>query len=192
MASLIAAGELFYNSTILPLLGTIATGIGELTLSTTYISSTVGKILVVVKPLPKTIESLLNEQLDDLKDFLNEWKKDLIQEIAQEVSLQVVGESYYKWDSVSTYFPTLTFLFKEQKVSKNSHRSQIKLRLPKKNEEISSDDIKTLKSKCVTILNKTYRYGTQRYNYVSSDKRFKTTIFGQNSSEIKEGTLCLN
>ena len=184
--ALVAAGKLFYNSTILPLLGTIATGVGEITLSTTYISTTVSQILVAVKSLPKSIEDLLTKQLDDLKDFLDEWKKDLIQEIAQEVSLQIVGESYYKWNSVSTYFPTLTFLFKEQKVSQKPRRSQIKLRLPKKNEELTSEDIKSLKSKCVTILNKTYRYGTQRYNYVSSDKRFKTTVFGQNSAEIKD------
>lgn len=148
-AAIIGADELFYNSTILPLLGTIAAGVGEITLSTTYISTTVGQILVALKSLPKTIESLLNKQLDDLKEFLNEWKEDLIQEIAQEVSLQIVGESYYKWDSVSTYFPTVTFLFKEQEVSQKPRRSQIKLRLPKKNEELTSDDIKKLKANCV-------------------------------------------
>ncbi len=38
------------------------------------------------------------------------------------------------------------------------------------------------------LLNQKYVYGTQRYNYVSSDKRFKTTIFGKDTVEIK--TLC--
>lgn len=70
-------------------------------MSTTYISTTVGKFLVAVESLPKTIEELLNHQLDEIKQFLNDWKKELIQEIAQEVSLQIVGESYYKWDSTS-------------------------------------------------------------------------------------------
>ena len=60
------------------------------------------------------------------------------------------------------------------------------MRLPKINEDLTPEDIKTLKSKCLTILNKTYCYGAQRYNYVSGDKRFKTTVFGQNSVEIKD------
>ncbi len=62
--AIIAAGELFYNSTVLPLLGTRVTGVGERILSTTYISTTVGQILVAVKSLPKTIKQLLNNQLD--------------------------------------------------------------------------------------------------------------------------------
>lgn len=116
---------------------------------------------------------------------MEEWKKDLIKEVFQEVSLQIVGESYYKWDSVTTYFPTITFLFKEEGVSQYARKSQIKLRLSKRNEDLTPFDIDNLKRNCVTILNSTYCYGTDRFNYVSSDKRFKTTVFGKNTSQIK-------
>ena len=58
-----------------------------------------------------------------------------------EVSLQIVGESYYKWDSISTYYPTVTFLFKEEGGLQYPRRSQIKVRLAKTNSEISEQDI---------------------------------------------------
>ena len=106
------------------------------------------KILIQLEKLPHTIESLLNDQLESFKEYLNDWKKDLIQELAQEVSLQIVGESYYKWDSTCTYFPTLTFLFKEVKTSQYPRRSQIKVGLNKRNEDLTDLDINILKSKC--------------------------------------------
>lgn len=71
----------------------------------------------------------------------------LIKEIALEVSLQVVGESYYKWDSTSTYYPTLTFLY--------PRRSQIKLRLKQRNEEITPLAITKLKENCEKVLTQT-------------------------------------
>jgi len=176
----------YYESQVLPLLGGIATGVSELVGVTTYISTVVGKILTDLKLLPKTLEDLLDAKIEDLKKYLADWKTDLIKEIAQEVSLQVVGESYYKWDSVSTYYPTITFLFKEQDVSQYPRKSQIKLRLSKRNEDLTDFDIQTLRRNCNLIVNSTYCYGTQRFNYVSTDKRFKTTIFGSNASQIKE------
>ena len=35
-----------------------------------------------------------------------------------------------------------------------------------------------LKNKSLQLLNQTYNYGQKGYNYVSKDKRFKTTLFG--------------
>lgn len=175
----------YYNTQVLPVLAGIGTGVSELIAATTYISMVVAKILTQLKLLPQTIESLLDAKFEDLKKYLSDWKADLIKEIAQEVSLQVVGESYYKWDSVSTYYPTITFLFKEQGVSQYPRKSQIKLRLSKRNEELTDLDIKKLRTNCSLIVNSTYCYGTQRFNYVSTDKRFKTTVFGDNSSQIK-------
>lgn len=121
----------YYTTQVLPVLLGIGTGVSELIASTTYISMMVAKILTDLRLLPETIESLLDARFEDLKKYLSDWKSDLIKEIAQEVSLQVVGESYYKWDSISTYYPTITFLFKEQGVSQYPRKSQIKLRLSK-------------------------------------------------------------
>jgi len=117
--ALIASGESFYTVTILPILTGIASGVGELVISVGFRSKTVSEILVGLKNLPKTIEEELTKQFIEFKDFLSDWKKELVKEIALEVSLNIVGESYYKWDSTSTYYPTLTFLFKETGVSQN-------------------------------------------------------------------------
>ena len=161
----------------------------EIVASTTYISDIVTQILTEVKLLPSKFEELLKGQIKEFKSYLDDWKKELIKEVAQEVSLQIVGESYYKWDSVTTYFPTITFLFKEVGVSQYPRKSQIKLRLSKRNEDLTTSDIDNLKRSCDAILNSTYSYGTERFNYVSSDKRFKTTVFGKNTPQIK-ALLC--
>ena len=77
-ASLIGGAESFYTLRIFPLLSGIATVVGEIVSSTAYISGTVSKILVQTETLPKTRENLLSMQLKDIKIFLKEWKKDLI------------------------------------------------------------------------------------------------------------------
>jgi hypothetical protein len=59
-----------------------------------------------------------------------------------------VGESYFRFDSVSTYFPTVTFLFKETGTTPYAKRSQLKLKLKKRNEELTDQDVKSLKVKC--------------------------------------------
>lgn len=183
--SLIAFCETFYKGQVLPLLTSIGAGVTEIVGSTIYISDIVTQTLTELKLLPKKLEELLEAKLKDFKDYLEDWKKDLIKEVAQEVSLQIVGESYYKWDSCSTYFPTITFLFKEVGVSQYARKSQIKLRLSKRNEDITDLDMTNFKKSCASILNSIYCYGTARFNYVSSDKRFKTTVFGNNTSQIK-------
>lgn len=188
--SLIASIKAFYKGQVLTLLSSIGAGVAEIVPSTTYISDIVTQILTEVKLLllllPKRFEELLEGRIKEFKGYLDEWEKELIKEVAEEVSLQIVGESYYRWDSVTTYFPTITFLFKEVGVSQYARKSQIKLRLSKRNEELTTLDIDNLKRSCNAILNSTYSYGTQRFNYVSSDKRFKTTVFGKNTPQIKK------
>ena len=184
--ALITSAETFSNLQILPVLSTIGSGVVEIIGVTTYISDLVSKILNAVNSLPKTIDNLLKDQFDDFKRFLKDWKADLVKEIASEVSLQVVGESYFKWDSVSTSFPTVTFLFREEGDIQYPRRSQIKLRLPKRKLEITDQDIILLRNNCSKIQNSSYNYGTKRLNCVSTDKRFKTTVFGDNPSQIKE------
>jgi len=88
--ALIAAMEAFYNTQVLPILSGIATGIGELIAATIYISNIVTKFLTELKVLPKYIKDLLDTKFEDLKKYLTDWKKELIKEISQEVSLQIV------------------------------------------------------------------------------------------------------
>ena len=180
-----AAFELYYTTTVSPILGGLATGIGELATVTGIIEKGVLDIKKELTTLLQPLEDVLNKRLDEFKEYLENWKKDLIEDIAEEVSLQVVGESYFKWDSTCTYFPTITFLFKESNTEQYPRRSQIKVRYSKRNEEITEKDIRDLKEKCLLILNQEYSYGIERYNYISSDKRFKTTVFGANAEEIK-------
>ena len=184
--TLTTALELFYELTIQPVVLGIGSGVAELVTTTGYLSYAVSRNYSILKSLPSLFDSKLNHQLEQIKTFLNEWKKDLITKIAQEVSLHVVGESYYKWDSVSTYYPTITFLFKETETSQYPRRSQVKIRLNKKNQEITEKDIMVLKKKSIQLLNQTYTYGQNRSNYVSKDKRFKTTLFGSDTKEIKK------
>ena len=184
-STLTGALELFYELTIQPVVLGIGSGVAEIVTTTGYLSYAVSRNYSILKSLPSLFDNKLNHQLEQIKTFLNDWKKDLIIEIAHEVSLHVVGESYYKWDSVSTYYPTITFLFKETETSQYPRRSQVKIRLNKKNQEITEKDIIILKTKSIQLLNQTYTYGQNRYNYVSKDKRFKTTLFGSDTKEIK-------
>ena len=142
-ASIVSAGEAFYVLTISPILKGISAGLGILLASTRYISGTVSKILVQVETLPEILDNVIKRQLDDFKEYLNEFPERSNSGNSTkryEVSLQIVGESYYRWDSTSTYFPTLTFLFKEVEASqyKSTRRSQIKVRLNKRNEDLTN------------------------------------------------------
>ena len=86
------------------------------------------------------------------------------QKIAIEVALSVVGESYSRFDSISSYYACLTFVFNEP--------TQIKVPLLKKADEFTEADIFALKTKMQAYANLTYKGGPVRGNYVSADKRF--------------------
>ena len=75
-------------------------------------------------------------------------------------------------------------MFRELDTEQYPRRSQIKYRLKKKNEDIVQSDINKVKAKCSILSDLSYNYGTKRFNYVSSDKRFKTTVFGESSKDI--------
>ncbi len=83
------------------------------------------------------------------------------------------------------YFPTIVFIFNESTTNSQPRRSQIKLRLNKKSEEITEDDIKSVVNKVKQLKNACYDYGSVRGNYVSGDKRFKTTIYGKDKTNIQ-------
>ena len=184
--TLLSGIDSYYTLTLLPFLSGISIAVGEVVTSTAGIGVELNKISVTLRSLPETIKHFIDGGFEDLKKYLDDWKKDLVSEIALEVSLQVVGESYYKWDSTSTYFPTITFLFRELDTEQYPRRSQIKVRLSKKNEEVVHSDIDKLKERCISFSNLGYNYGTKRFNYISTDRRFKTTVFGESSEEIND------
>jgi hypothetical protein len=130
----------------------------------------------------------LSKQIQDFVDADAKYKEELDKTLSElpdktaiETSLHVVGESYYRWDSVTTYFPTVTFLFREIGDTTYPRRSQIKVRLRQRNEELTELDIEKLKVSCQAVSTLRYTYGNTKINYVSSDKRFKTTMFAQDA-----------
>ncbi len=64
-------------------------------------------------------------------------------------------------------------------------RSQIKLRLNQPSAEITDQNIRLIVQKVKNIGELSYQYGTCKGNYVSSDKRFKTTVFGKDKNNIE-------
>ena len=124
----------------------------------------------------------LSKKVDDLSEQQKEYFDKLPRRLGEVVSDYVIGESYYRWDATSTYFCTLIFKFKETDVNAYARVSQLKVRLKQRNEEITDSDIKDLRSRATSLEGLSYTYGRIRAYYVSSDKRFKTSLFS-NSRE---------
>lgn len=162
--------------------GVEVTGIGE------FIGT---HIFFNKKYLNKCLNStanVINKHVDnDFKDFLEHFNREieeLPEKTGKETSLWVVGESYSKWDSVCSYFPSITFVFTEETSCNAPRKSQIKLRVNKPSSEWTDQDIEELRVKVLKNLNLSYNYGLTRGNYVSKDKRLKTTVFGSNETEV--------
>ena len=130
------------------------------------------------------LERFEKEKKEILKAIQEESKK-FIEKTALEVSQLIVGESYYKWDSTSSYFPTVIFVFNEMVEAETPRRSQIKARLKKTSQELTDDDIEQLKKRVQQYKEWKYSYGSVRANYVSSDKRWKSTVFASQQSEAR-------
>ena len=134
----------------------------------------------------ESITTSIKEAKDEILKSLDEGLEKISIKVINEVCNSVGGESYLKWDSVSFYFPTLTFVFNELNVTRLKRRTQIKTRLPKKSEEITKEDVLALKNTILRFQDWTYNYGPLRANYVSTDKRWKTTVFLENEIIAKE------
>lgn len=115
------------------------------------------------------------------------WNTKQINEIAKTISnavtSKIIGESYSKWNSTNSYYPTIIFIMKELGPDTNIRRAQIKLRYVKKADEIDEKDIELLTEKASSLSNFQYVYGTLRVNFVSKDKNSKTTIFVSKKEE---------
>jgi hypothetical protein len=134
----------------------------------------------------KEIEKDLEKLKTELEEELEKKIKKLGLDLATEVSLLIVGESYLKWDSTSSYFPTLIFVFNEIVSGGTPRRSQIKTRLRKRSDELTPSDLENLRRKLLNYEDLTYMYGGCRANYVSADKRWRTSVFTESKEVAKE------
>lgn len=134
----------------------------------------------------------VDDAVNNLKIYIDSKLEKLAFQIAEEVSLSVVGESYYRYDSTSTYFPTLVMVFREVTDNNIKRRAQVKARLKQNNVELTDEVLDVLRERCNSLHGVTYLYGTIRGNYVSTDKRWKTTVFGASKDSIGEllETVC--
>jgi len=97
--------------------------------------------------------------------------------LAKIVGDHIIGQSYFRFDSRSTYFPTLIFKFKEINVKQYACTSQLKIRLKQRTEDLNQEDINTLKVNCENLGPIKYTYGRVKAYWVNLDRRFKTAIY---------------
>lgn len=126
----------------------------------------------------RALIKLFNEKIDTLPSV-----------IAEEVASSIVGQSYYNYDRSFTYFPTIVLIFREKGALQYPRRSQVKARLKADNKSVTDDFIRRLRDACAEKRGFEYTYGRVRGNFVSSDKRWKTTVF---TSSKDEGTKLLS
>jgi hypothetical protein len=77
-AEILDALIIYYDANLFPILAGISVGISEVLTEATFILKETKEILGYIKDFPTLLENKLEDQTEVLKDFLNEWKKDLI------------------------------------------------------------------------------------------------------------------
>lgn len=185
VAGAVAKGFTFLELAVLtPAFAGIGTTLAGIEATLITIKTQITSVSEAVIKLPETLQQKLDDLLEKIKEHLKEFKEELIKEIVDQVSLTVVGEAYQSWDSLSTYFPALTFIFNEENASNRPRKSQIKVRLKMKNQELTDQDIAKLRENTKKSSQMRYSYGCVRGNYVHNDKKFKTTIWGKDDQEI--------
>ena len=131
---------------------------------------------------------LIRSDLSSIRELITETGVKVTDEsavkIAEEVTLRIVGEAYKKWDSCTSYFPALVLIFKETGVTSGARRTQIKGRLFKSGKDLTDEDIQQLKDRANKDIQVVYSHGKLRGNYVSTDKRWKSTIYGASKEAI--------
>lgn len=131
-----------------------------------------------------SLDSLLKELIAKLET--------LPEIIAEEVASSIVGQSYYNYDKSFTFFPTLVMIFRESGSSHYPRRSQVKGKLTLDNKSITDQVVQNLRADAINLRGFSYVYGSVRGNYVSHDKRWKTTVFVSSREEgiSLVSTLC--
>ena len=152
-----------------------------------------------VQPQLKSIEDCCekaNLKLDHFESAFKEQypkeKKEFIANIKDEVTLNIVGQSYYKYNSWSMFAPTVTLKFKEIGNTGTVRTSELSFRLNKRNEDITDEDLNKLKNDIRNLGDFSYTAGNTRIYYVSKLKHFKTTLFAKNRTEGKRVLKIIN
>lgn len=128
------------------------------------------------------LEELEEKLMEVIKKTFTKLKEDFLEEVA----LRIVGESYYRWDNMSHYYPTCIFVFIQLNTERTPKRSQIKTRLPVVNDQYTDKYQKALKDRVLRNTDLHYSHGNQRATFVSETKNFKTTVFFENAGEVTQ------
>jgi len=158
---------------------TVISALGALIGNVEAVLGVASKVLENTESILTAIGKLPDAIFDKIEKRFEEIEKKL----ADEVALRVVGESYYKWDSVNTYYPTITFIYIEPNTTGRRKKVQIRAKLGLKSEDITESFLTELKNKILQLAVKDYVYGIIKLNYVHNAKRFKTTLNVSNKSQ---------
>jgi hypothetical protein len=163
----------------------IATGTASILAETTAILA----ILTGGKIDPKKFKPDFTNLKKIVKEAIQEWveenKKGIGEEFTNSICSSIVGESFVKFDSNSTYYPTLIFKFVSTEKLETKRYSQIQIRFLKKPDEINHEEVQSLKNKTKSLKNLSYFPGPLRCNYVAAQRMFKTL------HKCKAAPLCL-
>ena len=132
--------------------------------------------LSLYQDLKKDIANL-NKNVLDLTKQEQECCDEMPDRLAKIVGDHIIGQSYFRFDSTSTYFPTLIFKFKEINVDQYARTSQLKIRLKQRTEDLTQEDINVLRVNCENLGPIKYTYGRVKAYWVNLDRRFKTAIY---------------
>lgn len=153
------------------------------------VNEQLGSLVNKVEEFPSRVKEAIKEALKEFKDELKKWLEDLFKglkdELASAVADRVVGESFYKWNSMSSYYPTLVCIFREEGPGVNKRRCQIKVQLPFLSDSITDQDLAEIRRKLALQTQLGWRHGTIRSTYVSPDKKFKTSVFVNSRQDAK-------
>lgn len=164
----------------------LLTAIGAVEATVDTILYSVRSILSRLQEIKEELDFVPDNVIKGLEDLYKKHKEEVISEISEEVSLRIVGESYYKWNSTNSFYPTLVLKFKETGVFQKARVTQLKTKLKYKTDELTDQILRELQVKVDGIRNLSYCHGPTRGNFVSRDKHFKTTVFGNDKQEIEK------
>lgn len=136
---------------------------------------------------------VLESRLDQIEESIRKIHKDqeqfckeLPDRVGKVVGLYVVGDSWFRWDSTHSYYPTLCFKFKEVNCEKYPRTSQIKIKLKGNNQDLTDADIRALREAVERLGDLTYHYGSNRGYFIAKNRRFKTTVYGDSREDIEK------
>jgi hypothetical protein len=92
------------------------------------------------------------EIINKIEKFWENNKEEITEEITKSICENIIGQSYLRWDSTLSFFPTLVFKFVNKSNNLLKKQSQVSTRLPVKSAEITQAYINNLRNK--TALNR--------------------------------------